>query len=85
MVVVAVVQLPALPFLLVCENSVCGGLVLVVGSGDVAEETAESWIGDVDVVEVEVETPEGWSIESAISLLSREGRGVPAVMIVSTD
>ena len=85
MVVVAVVQLPALPFLLVCENSVCGGLVIVVGSGDVAEETAENWTGDVDVVEVVVETPEGRSIESAASLLSREGRGVPAVMIVSTD
>ena len=36
--VVAVVRLPALPFLLVCENSVCGGLVLVLGSGVVVEE-----------------------------------------------
>ena len=85
MVVVAVVKLPALPFLLVCENIVCGGLVVGVGSGDVAEETAEKCMGDVDVAEVEVDTPEGRSIEPAASLLSREGRGVPAVMIVSTD
>lgn len=38
MVVVAVVKLPALPFLLVCEKSVCGGLALelapeLVGDG----------------------------------------------------
>lgn len=85
MVVVAVVRLPALPFLLVCENSVCGGLVLVLGSGFVSEEAGKDWAGDVDVTEVEVEMLEGWSDESAALLLSRERRWVPAVIIVSTD
>lgn len=41
--------------------------------------------GDVDVTEVEVEMLEGWSSDSAASLLSRERRGVPAVIVVSTD
>ena len=85
MVVVAVVKLPALPFLLVCENSVCGGLVLVLGPGLVAEETGRDWAGDVDVTEVEFEMLEGWSRESGALLLSRERWGEPAVMIVSTD
>ena len=76
------VRLPALPFLLVCENSVCGGLVLALGSGLVAEETGRDWAGDVGVAEVEAD---GSPSESASLLLSRERRGVPAVMIVSTD
>lgn len=37
-VVVAVAKLPALPLRLVCENSVCGGLVLVLGSELVGDE-----------------------------------------------
>lgn len=69
-VVVAVVRLPALPFLLVCENSVCGGLVLVFGSGLVADEMGTGWGDDVDVTEVEVEILEGWSRESGALLLS---------------
>lgn len=85
MVVVAVVRLPASPFLLVCEKSVCGGLVLVLGSGVVVEETGKDWMGDIDVTEVEVEMLKGWSTESAALLLSKEMRGVPAVMVVSTD
>ena len=88
-VVVAVVRLPALPFRRVCENSVCGGLVLVLGSGLVAE-IGKDWVEDVDVedvdvVDVEVEMLEGWSSEFGAALLSREARGVPAVIIVSTD
>lgn len=43
------------------------------------------WAGDVDVTEVEVDMLEGWSSESAALLPSRERRGVPAVIIVSTD
>lgn len=74
-VVVAVVRLPALPFLLVCENSVCGGLVLVLGSGLVAEETGRDWAGDVDITEVDVEMLEGWLSESAVLLLSGERGG----------
>lgn len=87
MVVVAVVRLPALPFLLVCENSVCGGLVLVlvVGLGLVADEMGKGSVGDVDVTEVEVEMLGGWSNESAASLLSGGWWGDPAVMVVSTD
>ena len=84
-VVVAVVSLPALPCLLVCENSVCGGLVLVFGSGLVADGTGTDWTGEVDVTEVEAEILEDESSESAALLLSRERRGVPAVMNVSTD
>lgn len=83
--VVAVVRLPALPFLRVCENSVCGGLVPVLGSGLVADEIGMDWAGDVDVVDVEVEMLAGSSSESGAALLSREVRGVPAVIIVSTD
>ena len=41
MVVVAVVKLPASPFFLVCENSVCGGLALVLGSGFGGDETGK--------------------------------------------
>lgn len=37
MVVVAVVKLPALPFLLVCEKSVCGGLALELAPGLVGD------------------------------------------------
>ena len=84
-VVVAVVKLPALPFLLVCENNVCGGLVPVLGSGLVADETGWDWAGDVDVLDTEVEMLEGSSSKSVASLLSREARGVPAVIVVSTD
>ena len=84
-VVVAVVRLPALPFRRVCENSVCGGLVLVLGSGLVADEIGKDWAGEVDVVDVEVERLEGGASESGAALLSREVRGVPAVIIVSTD
>lgn len=60
--------------------------MLVFGSGLVADEIGMDWAGDVDVVDVEVEMIEGWSCESgALLLLSREARGVPAVIIVSTD
>ena len=38
-VVVAVVRLPASPFFLVCEKSVCGGLALVLRSGFVGDGT----------------------------------------------
>lgn len=85
MVVVAVVRLPALPFLLVCENSVCGGLALVLETGLVGDAMGKDGAGDVDVTEVEVKMLEGRSGESAALLLSRERRGVPAVIVVSTD
>ena len=39
MVVVAVLKLPASPFFIVCEKSVCGGLALVLGSGLGGDET----------------------------------------------
>lgn len=57
----------------------------MLGSGLVADETGRDWAGDVDVTEVEVEMFEGWSGESAALVLSRERRGVPTDMIVSTD
>lgn len=57
----------------------------MLGSGLVADETGKDWAGDVDVTEVELEMLEGWSGESAALLPSRERRGVPAVMTVSTD
>lgn len=84
-VVVAVVRLPSLPLRLVCEKSVCGGLVLVLGEGLVAEETGRDWAGDGDGIEVEVGISEGWSCVSKVLLPSRERRGLPAVMMVSTD
>lgn len=84
-VVVAVVRLPALPFLLVCENSVCGGLALVLGLGLVGDGTGMGLAGDVDVTEVEVDMLDGGSSDSAALLLSRDRRGVPAVIVVSTD
>lgn len=86
MVVVAVARLPALPFLLVCENSVCGGgLVLVLDLGLLADETSMDWAGEVEVTDLEGEILTGSSGESAALPLSREAEGVPAVMIVSTD
>ena len=57
----------------------------MLGSGLVGDETGMGWAGDVDVTEVEVDMLEGWSSESAALLPSRERRGVPAVIIVSTD
>ena len=84
MVVVAVFQLPALPVLLTCEKSVCGGLALVLGPGVVGDGLGKG-CGDGAVdVGVGMGLLEGWSFESAPSVLSRERR-VPAVITVSTD
>ena len=71
-VVVAVVRLPALPCLLVCEKSVCGGLALLRGAGLVGDETGTDWALDLDVAEIEVDVFEGCSSEAGASLLSTE-------------
>lgn len=85
MVVVAVVQLPALPFLLVCEKSVCGGLALALAPGLVGDEAGMGSGSGAEITGVLLGMLGGWSGESAPSVLSREVRGVPAVIMVSTD
>lgn len=85
MVVVAVVRLPALPFLLVCENRVCGGLALVLKPDLVGDGTAKGLAVGAEVVGVGLVMVGCWSKKSTLWVLSREVRGVPAVIMVSTD